>query len=1008
MAKKVERLQTPFAVKGMEISRTRTTGIEKKGLEHVVVRLKAPSVAVQRTDLRVKGDGMAQVRDQQAGFLKRCLALPGNVRLLGAVQIVSNSVFLEIDADLIDELEEDPAVERVALVGNYDLDLADTVPYIGATVVQAAGFDGSGVRVAVLDSGIDYIHTNLGGSGDTTEYAANDPAIIEPGTFPTARVVGGFDFVGSVWPNGPLAPDPDPLDAGGHGTHVADIIGGVNGVAPGVSLYAVQVCSSVASSCSGVALIMGMEFAVDPNGDGDTSDHVDIINMSLGSSWGQPFDDDLVLAVDNASALGVLTVASAGNSADNPYATGTPAAAKTALSVAQTQVPSAELNFMTVVQPAAAAGDYLAVFQPWSAPQTSVISGPVTYGDGAGGNLNGCAPFAPGSLSGIVLVDRGACSFSIKIDNIQNGGGALGIIGLVTPEEPFPGGFGGGGPFTIAGYMISQATANILRAGNAVVTFDPNNTLPLAGSMVSSSSRGPRNYDNLLKPEIGAPGASVSAEVGTGNGETPFGGTSGAAPMVSGSAALLVQARSLDLSRSPSYERPLLLKAFLMNHAETSVNRDASGALAEISRIGAGEVRVDNAFLADAVAWNLDDDVPSITLGFFDADRNVTTIRKRVEIRNLSKQRRRFDVSSNFRFANDEALGALQISHPQRVTVPAHGSRQFVVVFRVFGDQLVPNAMSSGAEGNNPATLTLNELDGYFTFDDGNGSTVSMPWHVLPRKAANVRANKSVINLGNNGRQNIRLRNRGNGDAQNEAFDLIALSGNLPEGARGAQSPTPDIRAVGVNTTPVPAGFCGSTDSFLWRFGFTSHERQTHLLPVGFSVLLDTNRDGTDDFEIFNLDLTFLQTGGLGGRIVTVVQDLTSGATSAFFFAEHATNTANTVLTICADQIGMSATDLGTTAVDVELSTFDFYFGGPADSVTGGTIVPGGEHYAVAVPDVIAPDSSEVMTITENPGTSSSLGVLLFTNSDFGSGARGGATDSSEALIFTAGGVTIP
>ena len=155
-------------------------------------------------------------------------------------------------------------------------------------------------------------------------------------------MVGGYDFVGSVWPNGPEAPDADPLDDGpasGHGTHVADIIAGATGVAPGASLYAVKVCSSVSTSCSGIALIQGMDFAVDPNGDGKTKDHVDIVNMSLGSTYGQPFDDDLSLAVDNATALGVLTVASAGNSADKPYITGTPSAAPTALSVAQTAVP---------------------------------------------------------------------------------------------------------------------------------------------------------------------------------------------------------------------------------------------------------------------------------------------------------------------------------------------------------------------------------------------------------------------------------------------------------------------------------------------------------------------------------------------------------------------------------------------------------------------------------------------------------------------------------------------
>ena len=81
--------------------------------------------------------------------------------------------------------------------------------------------------------------------------------------------------------------------------------------------------------------------------------------------------------------------------------------------------------------------------------------------------------------------------------------------------------------------------------------------------MVGSSSRGPSNLGNLLKPEIGAPGASVSAVAGTGTGTEPFGGTSGAAPMVSGAAALLQGAFP---SRSP-----LEIKAVLMNTAETDI-----------------------------------------------------------------------------------------------------------------------------------------------------------------------------------------------------------------------------------------------------------------------------------------------------------------------------------------------------------------------------------------------------------------------------------------------------
>ncbi len=1001
----VERLPKPLVVQKKDVAKTRpamTMRAKNRETMQIVVRLKTPSIAARAANnekFDTRG-AMNALRAEQKAFTKHCTSMSNAVRVLGAVQLVSNSVFLELPPNLVEEIASDPRVERVAPVGNYDLDLSETVPYIGSTVVQAAGFDGSGVRVAVLDSGVDYLHANLGGSGDPADYAANDPNVIETASFPTAKVVGGFDFVGGTWPDGPLAPDPDPLDGDGHGTHVADIIGGQNGVAPGASIYAVQVCSSVSPSCSGVALIQGMEFAVDPNGDGDPSDHVDIVNMSLGSSWGQPFDDDLVLAVNNASAFGVFTVASAGNSAENPYATGTPAAAATALSVAQTQVPSAELNFMTIDQPAAAAGDYLAVFQPWSAPQTSVISGPVTYGDGAGGNLDGCAPFAPGSLSGIVMVDRGACAFSIKIDNIQNGGGALGIIGLITPDEPFGGAFGGGGPFTIAGYMIRQADADIIRAGGAVATFDPANVLPLVGSMVSSSSRGPRNGDNLLKPEIGAPGASVSAEVGTGTGMTPFGGTSGAAPMVSGAAALLAEVHGVLLDNVEPHKKSLIVKALLMNNAERNINRDATGALAEVSRIGAGEVRVDDAFAADILVWSVDDQVPSLSLGFFDADKNVTTITKRVVVYNMSPLPRRFDLSSTFRFANDEALGALDIRHPARVRLAAYGSREFNVRFRIRGDLLNPNGMSSGASGNDPSALTLNELDGYLVLDDGNGDQAALPWHVLPRRAADVRPNKDELQFGGNGEARIRLRNRGTGDAQNEAFDLIAVSPNLPEGPEGGQAPTPDLRAVGVNTTPVPAGFCSSTDSFLWRFAFNTHERQTHLLPVGFSVLVDTDQDGTDDFEIFNLDLAFVQTGGLGGQEVTWVENLATGDLSAFFFAEHATNTANTVLTICAEQIGLSGAALGTTSVDVELSTFDFYFGGPADAVTGGTLVPGGERYAVDVPAVIAPNGNERMTVTQTAGTSNALGVLLFTNSDFGAGATGGATQASEALIF--------
>src|SRR5690606_17801317 len=126
----------------------------------------------------------------------------------------------------------------------------------------------------------------------------------------------------------------------------------------------------------------------------------------------------------------------------------------------------------------------------------------------------------------------GVCNFTLKIKTISDAGGVAGIIGLIAPVDPFSGGDGGDRPINTPGFMVSQGVANALRAGlpDTYVVFDPANGLPLIGHMVGSSSRGPNIALNQVKPEIGAPGASVAAVAGSGTGTTPFGGTSGAAP----------------------------------------------------------------------------------------------------------------------------------------------------------------------------------------------------------------------------------------------------------------------------------------------------------------------------------------------------------------------------------------------------------------------------------------------------------------------------------------------
>ena len=140
--------------------------------------------------------------------------------------------------------------------------------------------------------------------------------------------------------------------------------------------------------------------------------------------------------------------------------TGTPGATDSALSVAQTAVPGAFLPLMQILEPASIRRNVPAVFQSWSKPLTAPLQGSVQYGNGAGGNLNGCASFPAGSLTGkVVLVDRGACDFTLKISNIADGNGLDGIIGLIAPGDPFEGGVGAGEPSRITGFMISQANS---------------------------------------------------------------------------------------------------------------------------------------------------------------------------------------------------------------------------------------------------------------------------------------------------------------------------------------------------------------------------------------------------------------------------------------------------------------------------------------------------------------------------------------------------------------------
>lgn len=648
-----------------------------------------------------------------------------------------NGLAVEITPDRVQELANLPGVVAVHPIPSYSLYLDETVPWVNAAEVQEAGVDGTGITVAVIDSGIDYTHEHLGGSGtitDTQEAIANASGPAPAHLYPTAKVVGGYDFVGSVWPNGPLMPDPNPMDdqgggVDGHGTHVASIIGGVDttanggvgpGVAPGVEFHALKVCSSVSTSCSGVAIAQAYEYAADPNGDGLFNDRIDVVNLSLGSNFGQVGSADDAM-INLLSALGTTVVASAGNGGDNPFILGSPSSAESAISVAQSSVPSAFAAEFVISDPITYAGSSSVVHYTWSAAWDSVITGEAYHIDS-----NGCAPTDyPAAVSGkIAVIWRGACNFSDKVYYAQQAGATAALVALVDGSAPFAGSQGSFfGMITIPGFNITQAAGQDILAAQtagtpATVVMDPGIGTPLPDTMASTSSRGPRFTLNYLKPDIGAPGASVSANSGDQSYST-FGGTSGAAPMVSGAAALLLEANGGSGSLPPA-----VVKAYLMNNAMRTLWTEAvGGELAPISRQGAGRLDVATAVNAGVVAWIPAEQQTGISFGY-EAIGGAYNDSKTVEIVNSTGGAENYDIRVTYRYPNDMDLGIVVTPSVPSINVPANGSATFDVNLDVAGPADMRDwPLFGGSSFASSAALTDAEVDGFVTLHqaDGNG-----------------------------------------------------------------------------------------------------------------------------------------------------------------------------------------------------------------------------------------------------------------------------------------------
>src|SRR5262249_44835189 len=148
---------------------------------------------------------------------------------------------------------------------------------------------------------------------------------------------------------------------------------------------------------------------------------------------------------------------------------------------------------------------------------------------------------------------------------------------------------------------------------------------------------------------------------------------SGAAPMISGSAALLIQTH-------PTFA-PLEIKALLMNTAETNIQTDSvkqPGVVAPITRIGSGEVRVNRSFASTTAAWDADDLTPSLSFGY-NALNDSKAFNKTVEVHNYGNRQRTYSILTSFRYPSDAASGAVSLDVPSSVTVKAHDSATFKV-----------------------------------------------------------------------------------------------------------------------------------------------------------------------------------------------------------------------------------------------------------------------------------------------------------------------------------------
>lgn len=857
---------------------------------------------------------------------------------------VYNGLAAHIKRGELVNLAQQPGVVAIYRDRIVKKQLTVSVPFIGAQELNDLGAKGTGIKIGIIDSGIDYTHKDFGGPGTKEAYdlEANDPTHLHFGTFPTAKVAGGTDLVGDRYDPECSAedkaagkctdvpePDPNPVDLEGHGTGMASIAAGRevpgkvgHGVAPEAALYAIKVFGSRTGGTSISSIVAAIEWATDPNGNLDFNDHLDVINLSIGGESGPSFGPEAE-AIDVATGLGMVVVASAGNDDDFPYVAGSPANSPQAISVAASQKGGSKAPVVIVNTPSIF-GNIFAVHEPWS---KSLVGAPVTGGLVYVGGI-GCSAYPSDiNVTGMIaLIDRGTCFIQTKVDVAEAAGAVAAIIVQNSPADPFDAAAGHAEPNTIPAVMIFDADGNKLKNAlesdtvNVTLDIDTHGT-DMTDALSGYTSRGPSVPTSVLKPDITAPANVFSAGAGTGDSAEFVNGTSAAAPHISGSAALLKQLH-------PTWS-PAEIKVALMNTAkDTHVVRAAgsAGTLAPMSRTGAGRVSVNAAAKLHSLAFG-DEDTGSLSFGFHALSRTYTA-KKTITVVNNDMAPKTYTASWAFRDPKEDGNAGVRLSiKPTRLRVGPGKSGQFRVTLTADPTKIHDHHLDAGFNGNRADLLTLEEYDGWITVTDGASDSLRLPFQFLPRKASTVRSKTHAITLSNFGaaaEKTVKLSNASFYQGVAEVFSL--LEADNPKGVAAGRDPACDIHATGVRVYNVP----GLGDII----EFAINSWNTHALPTTllyYDVLVDTNLDGIDDYDIFAARLT-------DGRIATVVFNFQTGEAVISFLFDGDFNSSNVILTVLGSDLGLSSSNL---KFNFHFKTYDG-FGidpvdvSPADFLTGG------------------------------------------------------------------------